>query len=324
MSSFWPKPNPPKTPPSGEGQGWGRSLPVTSFHREQVRVPQTPPQPLPRGRGSRSAVLLFLSLLPLSSWAGPYADLDAQLGGKPDAAAVAGLRRVAGDDQDALDALAKGPQAARAYVGLRATLEGAPPTAAPAIGPAPTGERIASSWLSRALGRFRAPDFDLPSAPRSSVGVGPWATTLMWGILGALGAYALFMLARYVRLPKGKGKKRLVDPDEPLRSSDAWLEDANGLIAQGRYRDAVRGLYVAGLMRFDEANVARFDRHQTNWEHLRRIEASPRRPEGTDVRLATARFDRLWYGHIAATRDDAAAMRAWYDALVQKLAEARP
>lgn len=291
----------------------------------------------PRGRGGKGrgkeqkALLLFLflasSLLPTLSSAGPYADLDAALQGKPDARAVAGLKRIAGDDLDAVAALESGPKAARSYIELRAALEGEAPSKVPKIGPAPGGERIASSWLGRALDRLRRPKIELPEPKLSgpSVGlVGPWATIMMWSVLAALGGLAVFLLVRYVRFPKGKRKGGLVDPEEPLRTADAWIEEANSLIAQGRYREAVRGLYVAGLMRFDEAGVARFDRHQTNWEHLRRIEASPKTPEGCDVRNATGRFDRLWYGHLPSTLDDASAMRAWYDGLVAKLAVVRP
>ena len=127
----------------------------------------------------------------------------------------------------------------------------------------------------------------------------------MWILLGGLGGLAVFLLARYARLPGFRRKAVLVEEEEAPRSADAWLDEANALIAQGRFREAVRGLYVAGLMRFDEAGVARFDRHQTNWEHLRRIEASPKRPPGTDVRAATGRFDRVWYGHLDATAEDA-------------------
>ena len=278
-----------------------------------------------QGTGKKGALLLvlLLSLTPCLLCAGPYADLDAALAGKPEAQAVAGLRRIAGDDRDAQSALQAGPAAARAYVGLRAELEGAPATKPPPIAPSTGDERIASSWLARALSRIHWPKFDQPEfGGGPAIGIGAWATTLMWVVLAALGILAIYLLARYVRLPGRKGRKRIVDDDEPLRSADAWIEEADRLVAEGRYREAVRGLYVAGLMRFDEAGVARFDRNQTNWEHLRRIEASPKRPEDSDVRGATGRFDRCWYGHLPTTDGDAATMRAWYNGLVAKLVEA--
>lgn len=274
---------------------------------------------------SRGLFPLAFLLIPLCSLAGPYADLDARLKGRPNAEAVAGLRRLAKDDEEAADALASGPEAVRAYIGLRATLEGGSSATTPAIGAGPGGERVASSWLGRALARLRAPSFDLPDVSGSPrFAIGPWATVLMWGLLALLGGFAVFLLARYVRLPGFRRRaKAMVDDAEPERSADAWLVEADALIAQGRFREAVRGLYVAGLLRFDEAGIARFDRHQTNWEHLRRIESSPKRPEGTEVREATGRFDRVWYGHLPVGAPDAQTMRAWYDALVRRLAEAK-
>lgn len=280
-----------------------------------------------RARGKRIALLFLFtfSLFPLSASAGPYTDLDARLRGQPDAKAPAALSQVAAGDPEAQAAIDEGPRAARAYIGLRASLEGAAPVKVPPVETASGDDRIASSWLSRALGRLHWPSFAMPrTGGHPTFAVGSWATVLMWVVLSGLAGLAAFMLARYVRLPKRGRKGGLVEDEEPPRSADAWLEEANALISQGRYREAVRGLYVAGLMRFDEAGVARFDRHQTNWEHLRRIEASPKRPEGTEAREATGRFDRVWYGHLRATAEDASAMRAWYDGLVRRLAEARP
>ena len=56
----------PKTPPPGEGQGWGRCALLWPLYRKQADVPlaATPPLPLPRGRGSRRALPL-VALLPL-------------------------------------------------------------------------------------------------------------------------------------------------------------------------------------------------------------------------------------------------------------------
>ncbi len=280
------------------------------------------------GRGRKALLLgsflLSLSLVPALCSAGPFANLDGRQAGLSDKQVVNELRRLEGDDPEAKSHLDGGPKAARAYIALRANLEGADPVAPPKIGPAPGGERIASSWLARTLERLKTPKLDLPESSGPPVGViGPWATMLMWGILGILLGLAVFFLVRYVRFPSSRGRKALVDAEEPVRSADAWLEEANAQIARGEYRAAVRGLYVAGLMRLDEAGVARFDRHQTNWEHLRRIEASSKAPSDADVRGATGRFDRLWYGLIPATEADAHAMRAWYDTLVRRLAEHR-
>jgi len=274
-------------------------------------------------RGPRLLLLALLFVLPSPLFAGPFADLDARLSGQPNGEAVAGLRGLKTDDPGAQAALRSGPEAARAYIRLRASLEGAPSTSPPPISPTAGDERIASSWLARALDRLHMPEFEPRPSAAPQVGIGNWVTALMWIALAVLAALAVFLLARNVRFSGPRRKKEALAPDEPLRSSDAWLEEANALIAAGRYREAVRGLYVAGLMRLDEAGVARFDRHETNWEHLRRIEASPRRPAGVEARGATGVFDRCWYGHLPSTEAHATTMRDWYDGLVASLAEAK-
>ncbi|RYG26304.1 DUF4129 domain-containing protein [bacterium] len=278
----------------------------------------------PQVTGNRLLLLLFLLLFPRTLLAGPFAELDARLRNGPRSDAVAELRRLAGEDSNALSAVQAGPEATRAYIRLRASLEGARTLNPPAIPATEGDERIASSWLKRALDRLRRPKFDPPKLPGVAIGgLGGWITPLMWAILAILGAVAIYFLARNVRFSRSSRKRQAIAPDEPLRSADAWLEEARALIAQGRYREAVRGLYVAGLMRIDEAGVARFDRHETNWEHLHRIETSPRRPVGLDVREATGLFDRCWYGHLPTTETDAATMRDWYDRLMRTLAEAK-
>ncbi len=266
-------------------------------------------------------LVVVLFLLPASLVAGPFSDLEARSGSRSDAEVTNALRGLAGDDVEAKTALEAGPASVRAYIGLRASMEGASVAKPPAIS-TPGNERIASNWLGKAFDRLHWPKFDTSSDRGPSVDGGPWLTIFMWGVLALLGGLAVYLLVRYVRLPGLRRRAKPLAPDEPLRTADAWLEEANTLLAQGRFREAVRGLYVAGLMRFDEAGVARFDPNQTNWEHLRRIESSPKRPFDSDVRGATSLFDRCWYGHLPSSAADVATMRGWYEGLVRLLGEA--
>jgi hypothetical protein len=106
--------------------------------------------------------------------------------------------------------------------------------------------------------------------------------------------------------------KALLDEDEPERSLDEWLEMADKLEREGKYREAVRSLYLACLLKIDEARIARFERSQTNWEHLARIEASPRRPAELEFREATMAFDHIWYGMRVDGSTDVMRFRNWY------------
>lgn len=138
---------------------------------------------------------------------------------------------------------------------------------------------------------------------------------LVWLLLGVavLGflAWALYTFAG-IRKRKAKQAGGLMDDDEPERTADEWLTKADELERQGEFRLAVRCLYVATLIRLDEGNVARFRRWETNWEHLHRIDSSPRKPEGYSIRPATEKFDLVWYGHQVNGKPDLDLFRSWY------------
>ncbi len=144
--------------------------------------------------------------------------------------------------------------------------------------------------------------------------LGPWVVYLMWSVLAALVCVFAYFVLKHVnlRVTLKRRSKALLEEDEPERTLDEWLERADHWERLGEYREAVRCLYLACLLKFDEARVARFDRGQTNWEHLARIEASPTRPAGLDFRSPTQAFDRIWYGMRVRGKADVDDFRRWY------------
>lgn len=140
-------------------------------------------------------------------------------------------------------------------------------------------------------------------------------TPIVWIVFGAAVvaflAWALITFAGILRL-KAKQAGGLIEEDEPERTADEWLTKAAELERQGEFRLAVRCLYVATLIRLDEGNVARFRRWETNWEHLHRIDGSPRKPAGYSIRPATEKFDVVWYGHQVEGKSDVELFRDWY------------
>jgi hypothetical protein len=179
--------------------------------------------------------------------------------------------------------------------------------------------RQRSNWLARsfeALGRLIDRLFGMrpqgPAIGGSGIRLGNWLVYLAWAVLAAA-ALALIVLMARTLWPKGRaGRVGMLDENEPLRSSDEWLQQADSLATERRYREAVRCLFLASLMRLDEHEVARFERSHTNWEHHRRIMNSPKRPPSLDFTTPTKTFDYLWYGGVAATPSDYDAMRARY------------
>jgi len=145
-------------------------------------------------------------------------------------------------------------------------------------------------------------------------GIGDVLRVLVWVLLGGAIAFFIYLVAKHVRWKQTlvRRSKAILEDDEPERSLDEWLALADEHEKAGRYREAVRCLYLACLLKFDESMIARFDRGDTNWEHLYRIEASPNLPSGLDFRSPTKHFDNVWYGHIVQGSSDVAEFRRVY------------
>jgi hypothetical protein len=182
-----------------------------------------------------------------------------------------------------------------------------------------------SNWLQNAFERlknlplnFNPPSSRLPSVPR----LGKWVTYLLWGVIGISVLTLLFLGLRQIQLRNRKKRqvKALLADSEPERTLDEWLALADQFESRGLYRDAVRALYLACLLKFDEQGVARFRRSETNWEHLARVDSSPNKPVELDFRSPTKAFDLIWYGHLTDGQSDVTRFRAWYSSVSQALA----
>lgn len=188
-----------------------------------------------------------------------------------------------------------------------------------------TGEASSQSWITRSfrrIGEWLEDLLDnLKFEPKVGGAVGlPMAglEILVWFLLVCgLGAFVVWFLVKFSWIRAGRARRSaLLDEGTEVLSADEWLTEAAQLESQGRYREAVRCLYLAGLMRLDEANVLRFVRHETNWEHLARFERAPDRPQGIELRLVTLEFDRVWYGNQVRGVKDVEAMREHYSRIL--------
>jgi hypothetical protein len=193
------------------------------------------------------------------------------------------------------------------------------------------GVKQDSNWLQRALDQLKRLRLNWPKMNGPNINPGLFQFTsvltyLMWGVLAVLVAVFAFFLIKHLRWRHGLARKvrTLMEEDEPSRTADEWLALADENTAKGEYRAAIRGLYLACLLRFDEAKVARFDRSQTNWEHLKRIDASPRLPAGMSFLQETQIFDRIWYGNQVRGLSDVTDFRARYVEIVKRLREVDP
>jgi len=186
------------------------------------------------------------------------------------------------------------------------------------------GPQQTTNWLSNAFDRLNNihPNCNCNrpvTVTPPGAAAGQWFIYLIYAIvIIALGAFIVFAVSRFNWTRKLKRKaKALLDEDEPERTLDEWLEMADKLEREGRFREAVRCLYLACLLKIDEARIARFERSQTNWEHLARIEASPMRPSNLHFREPTKAFDLIWYGMRVNGSEEVTKFRAWYRDVLQ-------
>jgi len=191
------------------------------------------------------------------------------------------------------------------------------------------GAREQSNWLQKSLESFgdwlrklferpnRGPA--TPRVPGVSI-VPTFLTTVVWVVIGAVALAALAVALKLIIQGRKKvdRSKGLIADDEVKLSLDEWLARADALIAQGHYREAVRCLYVACLLRLDQASVIEFRRHETNWEHYHRFCENVTRPDFNFL-APTREFDSIWYGHRCKGEEDAARFKGYYQKLLDIL-----
>ncbi len=144
-------------------------------------------------------------------------------------------------------------------------------------------------------------------------------------LIAILIGFLIFMIAQ-IRLKKKSsivGEEGLVSDEEAKRSADQWIREADRLAADGLFREAIRCLYLACLIRMDEQRVLRFERHETNWEHLLRFRDLPTKPGGFDLLPATQKFDLAWYGLVPQAQSDVDWFKEEYQQLLNGLRQAR-
>lgn len=181
------------------------------------------------------------------------------------------------------------------------------------------GGKSLAAALDRLMNRMQ-PSEPPQMNPPSSGGAGGMAVFMqgmvyfVWFVLGALVLFLLVFAVRHFSWRSRLAKKTsaLLDDDEPDRSLDEWLAEADRLAALGKHREACRALYLASLMRYDHAGIARFLRGETNWEHWFRIRQHPTGEMLFNFEPPTRAFDRVWYGFRVNGQADVDQFREWY------------
>lgn len=225
------------------------------------------------------------------------------------------------DQDDALDDLQAALQAKKAYLSDRRDSQAAAPSSAKLPGGASeAAKKILASpnyssqsptyenWLSRAFNRIHWLQIKWPRLKIKPPVLGfDWSTVTVvaWGlIIGLVAALLITAIVLFRRSHAFRRRAALGDEGEADANSEGWLERAEEWASKGDYRRAIRCAYIAGLLHFDTAHIARFDRTETNWQHLDRIERSPAVPPDVSYRPQTKVFDNVWYGMRPTSREE--------------------
>lgn len=151
-------------------------------------------------------------------------------------------------------------------------------------------------WLRRWIDRL------LPEAsPVAGAGIGQGVTTLVgWLVIGGGGLLVVLLLAYWLRhllggLLRGQygGEASAAEDGLPGTAAQA-RQQASQLAQSGNYREAVRRLYLAALLRLREREIIRFDSSLTNQEVLARMQSNA--PARAHLEPVVDTFDRVWYG----------------------------
>jgi len=137
-------------------------------------------------------------------------------------------------------------------------------------------------------------------------------------VLIPLLAHVTYTLARFLGRQRSPGRDSAGPASPPRPVSPAELiREAERHAAAGRYREAVRGLYLALHRSLQLRGLLPRTSSQTNWECVTHLSSTPR--VLTLVRPFTQTFDEKWYGGRTASAEDVSRCRDWLAAVMQEV-----
>lgn len=171
-------------------------------------------------------------------------------------------------------------------------------------------------WIDRLL-----PD----RGPVTGTGLSRGLTTLVgWLVIIGAGLLLILVLGYWLRhllggLLRGHTVNEAVNGEDGLPASAAQArQQASQMAESGNYREAVRRLYLAALLRLRERELIRFDSSLTNQEVLARMQSNA--PARAHLEPVVDTFDRVWYGEQEPDAQTFESYSREIDALLQERA----
>jgi hypothetical protein len=157
---------------------------------------------------------------------------------------------------------------------------------------------------------------DLPSLPHVNL---PF---LRWVFIGVGLGLAIILtillgppLLRYLTRLRQKRPSAALAGDAEVTTAEEAIQRAQQASAVQDYRQAMRLLYLATLLKLDEIGTLRYDRALTNREYVRQVSLSA--DLSSALRPVVETFDDVWYGYRPLTPAGYATFAAQVDGLMK-------
>ncbi len=166
-------------------------------------------------------------------------------------------------------------------------------------------------WLREWLGRHDEKPTQPSSLDFNFGGMGLANLVVVGGIALVVGLLG-WLLIRYFRrddevelegdVIQVKELGSAVDPMSALaRPPEGWAGLADQLAAEGKFREAIRHLYLALLSRLHRDGAIDYDPAKSNWDYFRDFKGD--RSQVQPFRELTRRFDFAWYGNVEVSHE---------------------
>jgi hypothetical protein len=158
------------------------------------------------------------------------------------------------------------------------------------------------AWLYYQL--LRLLDLVIRVFPRLNLDfAGRVARIVGWAIVAVVAATILYLVVRLTvlliparRRPDETTLMRSEPTSGGLRTQAEWLAAAEAALAVGDHRSALRGLYMAALLRLDELGMLTFDRAATDSRVIGRLKGKGNEQEAEALLQLNRLFAFAWYG----------------------------
>jgi uncharacterized protein DUF4129 len=159
------------------------------------------------------------------------------------------------------------------------------------------------TWIQRLRQRISYWLTELLDALFSRLAGHPTAAhVFLWGLVIGMVLTLLISMARLILFRSPRVSPLPLEARDSAGTAQSLARSAEAAAAEGRYRDAIRLAYWAGIFRLGEVGVWPVDRTRTHREYLRLLPGE--HPQRGALWAMTSCFEQVWYAGQSASPQD--------------------